>query len=190
VKTLLLAIICTSVFSSLGKAQGNRETTVEPAPERAAPPQKPVQPGPEAAVPPEKPPKVVFRRLESVSWNPVTAELTWMLSIWDPTISTDQPAGQERYVIHLDKAVMQFQEETRSFDNDEAKHVRSIMDLISRYALESTVWWGRGGGTPNDHHWDSSPQDRDRTNPKDAPDGNGNQSKPELKGTPIVMRGR
>jgi hypothetical protein len=125
---------------------------------------------------------VVFRRLESVSWNPVNAELTWMLSVWDPSVSTDQPAGHERYVIHLDKAEMQFQDQSRSFDSEEAKHVRSIMDLISRYALESTVWWGRGGGTPN-----SSPQDRDRANPKDAPDED--QSKPELKGTPIVMRG-
>ena len=185
-KTLLLAIV---LFSSLGRAQGNRETTTQPAPERAAPPQKPVQPSPEAATPPEKPAKVVFRRLESVSWNPVNAELTWMLSVWDPSVSTDRPAGQERYVIHLDKALMQFQEETRSFDSDEAKHVRSIMDLISRYALESTVWWGRGGGTPEDHHWDSSPQDRDRARPKDAPDGNGDQSNPALKGTPIVMRG-
>jgi len=187
VKTLLLGII---LFGSLGRAQGNREATAQPAPERAAPPQKPVQPGPAPATPTEKPAKVIFRRLESVSWNPVNAELTSMLSVWDPSVSTDQPAGQERYVIHLDKAVMQFQEETRSFDSDEAKHVRSIMDLISRYALESTVWWGRGGGTPEDHHWDSSPQDRDRTNPKDAPDGKGDQSNPALKGTPIVMRSR
>ena len=186
-KTLLLAIV---LFSSLGRAQGNRETTTQPPPEHAAPPQKPVQPSPEAATPPEKPAKVVFRRLESVSWNPVSAELTWMLSVWDPSVSTDRPAGQERYVIHLDKALMQFQEEIRSFDSDEAKHVRSIMDLISRYALESTVWWGRGGGTPEDHHWDSSPQDRDRAKPKEAPDGNGDQSNPALKGTPIVMRGR
>lgn len=186
-KTLLLTTI---LFTSLGRAQGNGGTTPPPAPERAAPSEKPVQPGPERATPPEKPAKVVFRRLESVSWNPVNAELTWMLSVWDPAISTDQPAGQERYVIHLDKAVMQFQQETRGFDTEEAKHVRSIMDLISRYALESTVWWGRGGGTPEDHHWDSSPQERDRTNPKAAPDGNGDQPNPALKGTPIVMRSR
>jgi hypothetical protein len=186
VKPLLVAII---LFTGLGRAQGNRETTAQPAPERAAPPQKPVQPGTEPATPPEKPAKVLFRRLESVSWNPLNAELTWMLSIWDPSVSTDQPTGHERYVIHLDKAEMQFQDESRNFDTDEAKHVRSIMDLISRYALESTVWWGRGGGTPGDHHWDSSPQERDRANPKDAPDGKDDQTKPELKGTPIVMRG-
>jgi hypothetical protein len=180
VKTLLLA---TLLFTSLGKAQGNGGTAEKPPSEPA--------PAPEKSTPaPEKPVKVVFRRLESVSWNPVRAELTWMLSVWDPTISTEQPAGQERYVIHLDKAVMEFQEEARGFDNDEAKRVRSLMDLISRYALESTVWWGRGGGTPEDHHGDSSPQDRDRLNPKEAPDGGQDQPKPELKGTPIVLRGR
>jgi hypothetical protein len=170
VKTFLLAML---VFTSLGKAQGNGGNKEQPTPEAAPSPQKPA--------------KVLFRRLESVSWNPVTAELTWMLSVWDPTISTEQPAGHEQYVIHLDKAQMQFQQETRSFDTDEAKHVRSIMDLISRYALESTVWWGRGGGTPDDHN--PAPQERDRSNPKDSPD-NDDQTKPPLKGTPIVLRGR
>lgn len=179
-KIFLLAIL---LFTSLGKTQGNGGAAEKP-------PSQPL-PAPEKSAPaPEKPVKVVFRRLESVSWNPVRSELTWMLSIWDPTISTEQPAGHEQYVIHLDKAVMQFQEESRNFDSDEAKHVRSIMDLISRYALESTVWWGRGGGTPEDHNGDASPQDRDRSNPKDAPDDNGDQPNPALKGTPIVLRGR
>ena len=124
-KTLLLAIL---LFTSLGKTQGNGGTAEKPPSEPA--------PAPEKSAPgPAKPVKVVFRRLESVSWNPVREELTWMLSVWDPTVSTEQPAGQERYVIHLDKAVMEFQDESRSFDNEEAKHVRSIMDLISRYAL-------------------------------------------------------
>jgi hypothetical protein len=172
VKTFLLAML---VFTSLGKAQGNGASKEQPTPEAAPSPQKPV--------------KVVFRRLESVSWNPVSAELTWMLSVWDPAISTEQPAGQERYVIHLDKAVMEFKEESRGFDTDEAKRVRSLMDLISRYALESTVWWGRGGGTPDDHG-NSAPQERDRSNPKDSPDGGGDQTNPALKGTPIVLRGR
>jgi hypothetical protein len=175
VKTLLLAIL---LFSSLVKAQGNGGTAEKP-PSGPAPVPEKSTPGP------EKPAKVVFRRLESVSWNPVSAELTWNLSVWDPTVSTEQPAGQERYVIHLDKAVMQFQEETRGFDTDEAKRVRSLMDMISRYALQSTVWWGRGGGTPEDHG--NSPNERDRSNPKDAPE---DQPKPALKGTPIALHGR
>jgi hypothetical protein len=172
VKTLLLAIL---LLTSLGRAEGNGASAEQP----------PAEPAPA----PEKPVKVVFRRLESVSWNPVSTELTWMLSVWDPAVSTEQPAGQEKYVIHLDRAVMEFQEETRGFDTDEAKRVRSLMDLISRYALESTVWWGRGGGTPEDHG-NSSPHDRDRSNPKDAPDGGQDQGKPALKGTPIVLRAR
>jgi hypothetical protein len=179
VKTLLLAML---LFTSLGKAQGNGGNAERPAPEPGPAPEKPA---PEKSVP-EKPVKVVFRRLESVSWNPVRAELTWMLSVWDPTVSTAQPAGEERYVIHLDKAVMEFHEETRGFDTDEAKRVRSLMDIISRYALESTVWWGRGGGTPDDHG-NSSPNERDRSNPKDAPE---DQPNPALKGTPIVLRGK
>jgi len=175
VKTLLLAIV---LFSSVGKAQGNGGAAEKPPAQPAPVPEKST-PGP------EKPAKVLFRRLESVSWDPVSKELTWMLSVWDPTVSTEQPTGQERYVIQLDKALMQFQEETRGFDSDEAKRVRSLMDMISRYALESTVWWGRGGGTPDDHG--NSPNERDRSNPKEAPE---DQSKPPLKGTPIALHGR
>jgi hypothetical protein len=191
VKIFLLAIF---LFTSLGKAQGNVTSLGKPEANggSAEQPSAGQAPSSEKAVPdkpvPEKPVKVVFRRLESVSWNPVSAELTWMLSVWDPAISTEQPAGQERYVIHLDKAVMEFKQESRGFDSEEAKRVRSLMDLISRYALESTVWWGRGGGTPGDHG-NSSPNERDRSNPKDAPDGD-DQSKPSLKGTPIALRPR
>jgi len=31
--------------------------------------------------------------------------------------------------------------EGRSFDKDEAESVHLLMDVISRYAVESTVWW-------------------------------------------------
>lgn len=172
-KTLLLGML---LFASLGKAQVTGGSAEQPPPE----------PGPS----PEKPVKVVFRRLESVSWNPVRAELTWLLSVWDPTVSTERPAGQERYVIHLDKAVMEFQEQARGFDTDEAKRVRSLMDVISRYALESTVWWGRGGGSTLEDHGTPSPKDGNGSNSKDAPDGNEDQPKPALKGTPIALRGK
>ena len=169
-KTLLLGML---LFASLGKAQVTGGSAEQPPPE----------PGPS----PEKPVKVVFRRLESVSWNPVRAELTWLLSVWDPAVNTERPAGQERYVIHLDKAVMEFQEQARGFDTDEARRVRSLMDVISRYALESTVWWGRGGGSAPEDPVTPSPKDGDGSNPKDAP-GSEDQHKPALKGTPIALR--
>jgi hypothetical protein len=171
VKTTVSIMI---LFAALGQAQesgGNAE-------------RRPTQPGPT----PEKPVKVVLRRLESVSWNPVRAELTWVLSVWDTDISTDRPAGEERYVIHLDKAMMEHEGESRSFDTDEAKHVRSLVDLISRYAVESTVRWGRGEASRGEDQVTPSPKDPGLPKPKEAPDG-GQAPKPGPEATPIALRG-
>jgi hypothetical protein len=170
VKTILFILI---LFATLGQAQesgGNAE-------------RKPTQPG----ATPEKPGKVVVRRLESVSWNPVRAELTWVLSVWDADISKDKPAGQEHYVIHVDEAVMEHEGETRGFDTDEARRVRSLMDMISRYAVESTVRWGRGEASRGEGQVTPSPKDPNLPKPKETPDG-GQSPKPTTNGTPIALR--
>jgi hypothetical protein len=171
VKTILLITV---LFASLGQAQETGGST-----ER-----KPTEPGPT----PERPVKVVVRRLESVSWNPVRAELTWVLSVWDADVSTDRPAGQERYVIHLDDAFMEHEGETRDFDTDEAKRVRGWMDVISKYAVESTVRWGRGAASRQDNQATPLPKDPGPAKPKETPDGGGSP-KPVPEGTPIAMRG-
>jgi hypothetical protein len=132
--------------------------------------------------------KVLVRRLESVSWNPVRGELSWLVSVWDVSVSTEQPAARERYVMHLDDAVMEFQGEARSFDSTEAKHVRNLMDLISTYAVESTVWW--------DHEEESTPDTAapapkggDGTKTKDKPGSPDEKSKPAPKAAPSVVQG-
>jgi hypothetical protein len=178
VKTLLLAAF---VCISLGRAQGTggNADRLQPNPGETGP--KPVTP--------EKPAKVVVRRLESVSWNPVRAELTWQLSVWDASVSTEKPVAQERYAIHLDKAVMEFQGEARGFDTDEAEHVRHLMDLISRYAVESTVWWGRGEGKKLDSNGNPLPGDHEDAKPKPSPDGNEDHSDPAQKAIPIARNG-
>ena len=89
----------------------------------------------------EKDGKVLVRRLEAVQWNPVRAELSWVVTVWDVAASIDQPMTRERYVIHLDDAVMEYGGEARRFDTTEARQVRGLMDLIATYAVESTVWW-------------------------------------------------
>ena len=125
--------------------------------------------------------KVVVRRLESVSWNPVRAELTWLVSVWDVAVSLEQPAARERYVIHLDDAVMEFEGQSRSFDLTEAKHVRSLMDVISTYAVESTVWWGYGEGAGTDGQ--APPAKREGTKSPDKNDGK--EAKPKAAPAPV-----
>lgn len=98
------------------------------------------------------------RRLESVSWNSVDHKLTWVIS------SGEKKSGQpyeikatETYDIDLDSAVMIFHKERRKFSTKEAESVHVLMDLISKYAVESTIWWDDGQGQRVDE--DGKPQD-------------------------------
>jgi ATP-dependent Clp protease ATP-binding subunit ClpA len=89
------------------------------------------------------------RRLESVTWNSVDHELTWVISNRDKSDGKlVQPAQVEHYQISLDEATMSFDGETRRFSHEEASNVHVLMDLIAKYAVDSTVWWEDGQGEP------------------------------------------
>jgi hypothetical protein len=88
----------------------------------------------------------LVRRLEAVTWNPVRSELTWMVSVWNLQGSERSLVTKERYSVHPDDAIMESQGEHRRFDADEAKRLRVLMDVISTYAVESTIWWESGPG--------------------------------------------
>ena len=87
---------------------------------------------------------VRLRRLESVTWNPVAEELTWVLSAGTRSAGVYQPGKTETYVIHLESATMTYKDEARRFSEAEAGSVHELMDFISRYVVESTIWWEAG----------------------------------------------
>jgi hypothetical protein len=90
------------------------------------------------------------RRLESVTWNSVNHELTWNVSKGERKDNAYKAVGTDHYSINMDSATMTVNGETRRFSEDEASNVRNLMDLIARYAVESTVWWENGQGEPID----------------------------------------
>ena len=89
---------------------------------------------------------VLLCHLESVSWDPGTDELSWVISARDVSAPESQPPLRQKYTIHVDTAVMSVNGEGRHFDADEAKRVGTLMDLISTYTVESTAWWAKGLG--------------------------------------------
>ncbi len=105
--------------------------------------------------------KPKHHRLETVTWNPVTEELTWVISSGEKTGGGYVPAATEKYTIHMDSALMNFRGEGRRFSEDEAERVHILMDLISSYAVESTIWWEHGGITSPDQRTRPAP-DRKR----------------------------
>ncbi len=88
------------------------------------------------------------RRLESVTWNSVSHELTWVISEGEKKGNAYKPQANQNYLINMDDATMTFDGETRRFSTEEATNVRMLMDLIAKYAVDSTVWWDDGQGDP------------------------------------------
>ncbi|HXN46144.1 MAG TPA: hypothetical protein VN893_05850 [Bryobacteraceae bacterium] len=113
------------------------------------------------------------RRLESVTWNSIKHELTWVISNGEKTDGSLYRAGaSENYQISLDEATMSFAGETRRFSTEEASNVHVLMDLIGKYAVDSTVWWEDGQGEPTNGH---QPQQQ-RSPAKPAPPADDDES--------------
>jgi hypothetical protein len=87
------------------------------------------------------------RRLESVTWNSVSHQLTWVITQGEKTDGASfRPDKEAKYEINMDKATMTFNGESRGFSKEEATNVHMLMDLVSKYAIDSTVWWDQGQG--------------------------------------------
>jgi hypothetical protein len=86
------------------------------------------------------------RRLESVTWDSVRHQLAWVVSKGEKDGPEYKPLAKQEYLINMDKATMTVHGETRGFSREEAVNVRVLMDLIAKYAVDSTVWWDGGEG--------------------------------------------
>ena len=123
-----------------------------------------------------------LRRIEAVTWNPVTDELTWVVSSGVRSSGSYKPESSMTYLIHLGSATMVFNGERRRFGADEADNVRILIDVLGRYAAESTVWWEAGMGQKLD---DADPGPGQKGEKETKP-----QPKPSLNtpGIPLVVR--
>lgn len=104
------------------------------------------------------------RRLESVTWDSVKHQLTWIVSKGERVGPEYKPLAQQDYLINMDKATMTVRGETRGFSREEALNVRVLMDLIAKYAVDSTVWWDDGQGDKLDENGNPKPGQRPKRN--------------------------
>ncbi len=90
------------------------------------------------------------RRLEYVNWNPQTGKLTWAVSRGKQNEKGEFAAekGKYTYEIDLARATMSHNGNARRFSRQEAANVLAVMEVISRYAQDSTIWWEQGKGDP------------------------------------------
>jgi hypothetical protein len=95
------------------------------------------------------------RRLESITWNPTNHKLTWTVSQGALEKGKFVEKTKYSYEINMDEATMKANGEGRRFSKSEAVSVHALMDLVSKYAAESTLWWDAGQGEPLDKDGDS-----------------------------------
>jgi hypothetical protein len=112
---------------------------------------------------------VVLCRLETVTWNPQTEELSWVVSIHNIAGDDGHPAVQQKYTIRIDGAVMSYKGEDRHFDPAEARRVVELMNVISSYAVESTIWWTDGEDEKPAGKDSISPGNKDKSKEKPEP---------------------
>jgi len=91
-----------------------------------------------------------MRRLENLSWNPVTNKLIWTVSSGARNDKGEYQAEKDpqTFSIDLQQATMEYRGTKRKFSEAEAENVAVVMGLISKYAQESTMWWEAGKGEP------------------------------------------
>ena len=84
------------------------------------------------------------RRLETVTWNPTTDELTWVVSEGDKLAGIYLPLTRSTFLVHMDKGIMHYNGEDRRISDEEAQNISTLMNILSQYAIESTIRWELG----------------------------------------------
>ena len=88
------------------------------------------------------------KRLVSVTWDLATHKLVWMVDQGTLVDGEFVPSSEVKYEVSPDDAFMAFAGEKRSFGAEEAANLHLLLDLLSRYCVDSVVWWDRGEASP------------------------------------------
>jgi hypothetical protein len=99
----------------------------------------------------QKPQQV--KRLESMTWDLSSHKLVWVVSTGNMVDGKFVSTSEAKYEVSPDEASMAFQQEKRPVDNEEAKNLHDLLNVLSLYCVESVVWWDQGaqpdsGGKP------------------------------------------
>lgn len=87
-------------------------------------------------------------RLESVTWHGDGCLLTWEVTEGPVDGHSNYKASSRKtYKIDLHNATMSHDGEVRGFSKTEAAQVhRLVIEILGRYAIDSTAWWQDGRG--------------------------------------------
>ena len=90
------------------------------------------------------------RRLQSVTWDVKNHKLVWVVEKGSDVDGKFVQSSSDRYEIAPETAQMAYADEKRGFTEDEAVSLQHLLDVLSLYCAESTMWWDQGEGVPLD----------------------------------------
>jgi hypothetical protein len=113
----------------------------------------------------DKTPETV-KRLDSVTWDLSTHKLVWVVQTGTKADGEFVPASSAKYEVSPDEASMMFADEKRGLSEEEADSLHHLLDVLSLYCAESTVWWdqgqgeggGKGTGVPTEQKTTTTPK--------------------------------
>ena len=88
------------------------------------------------------------KRLQSVTWDLKTHKLLWVVQTGTEKDGSFVPGASAQYEISPTDATMASGPEKRGFTHEEASSLNDLLNVLSLYCAESTVWWDQGQGTP------------------------------------------
>jgi len=116
---------------------------------------------------------VPAKRVKSVTWDLQNQKLVWIVEDGTAKNGNFTPSSEERYEITPKDHAMAFQGEHRAFTSDEGTWLQHLLDILTMYCAESTVWWLDGQGEPQQGEpssKDGGPTANPHATPPDHPD--------------------
>ena len=86
------------------------------------------------------------KRLDSVTWDLNTHKLVWVVQTGTQVNGEFVPSSSAKYEVSPQEASMMLADEKRPLSDEEAASLQHLLDVLSVYCAESTVWWDQGGG--------------------------------------------
>ena len=118
-----------------------------------------------AAKPPQDTETENVKRLVSVTWDLAAHKLIWTVEKGNLVDGAFVKSSGVKYEVSPDDALMMFGDEKRSFGAEEAANLHLLLNVLSRYCVDSVVWWDRGPGGPTSPQ-EQSPQPGPVTKPE------------------------
>jgi hypothetical protein len=88
------------------------------------------------------------KRLASVTWDLTTHKLICIVEKGTMVDGEFVPSSGLKYEVSPDDALMAFGGEQRNFGEEEAANLHLLLDVLSRYCVDSVVWWDHGNARP------------------------------------------